>query len=167
MRCLYAGSRSKYENCKLKFSDGTTTTQQKSGFQTKKEANKARDTAIAQLYVGTYVAYGKVKVAQYMTYWLEEVMKKRITYDSYHGYRNVVNNYIIPQIGNKYMETVMRTAMQYARNKNIICADPTEDVRLPKNVKKKKFREREIDVARTLTEEQVECLSICRFYLPS
>ena len=168
----------------LKFSDGTTTTQQKSGFQTKKEANKARDTAIAQLYAGTYVAYGKVKVAKYMTYWLEEVMKKRITYDSYHGYRNVVNNYIIPQIGNKYMETVnrgtvqglykyaagrsvsvaplvktvMRTAMQYARNKNIICADPTEDVRLPKNVKKKKFREREIDVARTLTEEQVECL---------
>ncbi len=165
----------------LKFSDDTTSTQQKSGYRTKKEANQARDATIAQLYAGTYVAYGKVKVAEFMTYWLEEVMRNKITNNSYNSYRNVVNNYIIPQIGNKYMETINRgnvqclykfaaersvavaplvktemgTAMQYAKNKNIICVNPAEDVRLPKNVKKKKYREREIDVTKTLTEEQV------------
>ncbi len=168
----------------LKFSDGTTSTQQKSGYRTKKEAGQARDTAIAQLYAGTYVAYGKVKVAEYMTHWLEEVMRKRITSDSYHGYRNVVNNYIIPQIGKKYMETVnrgsvqslykyaaersvsvaplvktvMMTSMEYAKSKNIISINPAEGVKMPKTVKKKKYREREIDVTKTLNEEQVEKL---------
>jgi integrase len=168
----------------LKFSDGTAVTQQKSGYRTKKEAGKARDTAIAQLYAGTYVAYGKVKVEDYMTYWLEEVMRKRITNESYYVYRNVVNNYIIPQMGNKYMETVNRgtvqslyqyvagqsvsvsplvktvmgTSMRYAKSKNIISANPTEGVHMPKCVRKKKYREREIDVAKTLNEEQVERL---------
>lgn len=103
-----------------------------------------RSPAIAQLYAGTYVAYGKVKVAEYMTHWLEEVMRKRITNDSYHGYRNVVNNYIIPQIGKKYMVTVMVTSMEYAKSKKIISINPAEGVRMPKTVKKKKYREREI-----------------------
>lgn len=49
---------------------------------------------------------------EFMTFWLEEVMRNKITNNSYNSCRNVVNNYIIPQIGNKYMETVNRGNVQ-------------------------------------------------------
>jgi integrase len=56
------------------------------------------------------------------------------------------------------VKTVMGTSMRYAKSKNIISANPTEGVHMPKCVRKKKYREREIDVAKTLNEEQVERL---------
>ena len=39
--------------------------------KTEKEANKAREKTIAELYNGTFVVYAKVNVADYMIFWLE------------------------------------------------------------------------------------------------
>ena len=47
----------------LKFADGSDTTQQHAGFCSKREANAQRDEIIGQLHAGTYIVYGKIKVA--------------------------------------------------------------------------------------------------------
>lgn len=55
----------------LKYPDGSEKPQQKSGFKTEREANKAREKTIAELYNGTFVVYAKVNVADFMSFWLE------------------------------------------------------------------------------------------------
>lgn len=168
----------------LKFSDETTTTQQHAGYKSKKEANAARDEVVGQLHQGTYIVYGKMKVSVFMEYWLENVMRKQITDNTYNGYRNVVYNYVNPLLGNMYMstlnqghirklynsvaekhesivrvtKTVMNTAMAYAKSKNIVAVNCAEGVMLPKKIKKKAYRVVNIDVKKTLTMEQVAIL---------
>lgn len=165
----------------LKFSDETTTTRQHAGYKTKKAANAARDEVVGQLHNGTYIVYGKIKVSDFMIHWLENVMSPRITNNTYNGYRNVIYNYVNPQMGNIYMstlnqgyirklynavaekhesvarvaKTVMNTAMEYAKSKNIIATNCAEGVLFPKKVKKKEYRIRNIDVKKTLTLQQV------------
>ena len=165
----------------LKFADDTFVTQQHAGFKTKKEANAGRDEVVGQLHHGTYIVYGKIKVADFMEYWLEDVMKKRIADNTYNSYKNAVYNYISPGIGKMYMstlnqgyirklynsvtdqsenvarlvKTVMNTAMEYAKNKNVIAVNCAEGVMLPKKVKKKAYRILKIDVQKTLTVPQV------------
>ena len=165
----------------LKFADDTFVTQQHAGFKTKKEANAGRDEVVGQLHHGTYIVYGKIKVADFMEYWLEDVMKKRIADNTYNSYKNAVYNYISPGIGKMYMstlnqgyirklynsvtdqsenvarlvKTVMNTVMEYAKNKNVIAVNCAEGVMLPKKVKKKAYRILKIDVQRTLTVPQV------------
>ena len=133
----------------LRFADDTFVTQQHAGFKTKKEANAGRDEVVGQLHHGTYIVYGKIKVADFMEYWLEDVMKKRIADNTYNSYKNAVYNYISPGIGKMYMstlnqgyirklynsvagqsenvarlvETVMNTAMEYAKAKNVIAVN--------------------------------------------
>lgn len=168
----------------LKFSDETSTTQQHAGFQSKKAANAARDEVVGQLHNGTYIVYGKLKVSVFMEYWLEKVMRLQITDNTYNGYKNVIYNYINPQIGNMYMstlnqgyirklynavaekyesiaritKTVMNTAMEYAKNKNIVATNCAKGVMLPKKVKKKAYGVLKIDVKKTLTLQQVNTL---------
>ena len=77
----------------LKFADDTSVTQQHAGFKTKKEANAGRDEVVGQLHHGTYIVYGKIKVADFMEYWLEDVMRKRIAGNTYNSYKNEVYNY--------------------------------------------------------------------------
>ena len=111
----------------------------------------------------------------------------------------MVYNYVNPQLGKMYMatlnqgyirklynsiaekyesiarlaKTVMNTALDYAKSKNVIAVNPAEGVPLPKKIKKKPYRELKIDVSKTLTLPQVFQLveaskatrSICRFYL--
>ena len=90
----------------LKFADGSDTTQQHAGFCSKREANAQRDEIIGQLHAGTYIVYGKIKVADFMEFWLEEIMRPRIADNSYNGYKNVVYNYVNPQLGKMYMATL-------------------------------------------------------------
>ena len=73
-------------------SDNSLSVRQKSGFSTKKEANRFRDIVIIELYNGTFVMDDRVTTEDFMTYWLEEFMKKKITNDSYDTYKNVIYN---------------------------------------------------------------------------
>lgn len=165
----------------LTFADETTMTQQHSGFKSKKAANSERDEVVGQLHNGTYIVYGKIKVADYLDYWLESVMRTQITDNTYYSYRNVIHNYIIPQLGKMYMatlnqgyirklyntvtdqcesvarlvKTVMNTSLEYARTKNVIAVNCAYGVLLPKKIKKKAYRVLKIDVQKTLTLPQV------------
>lgn len=41
-----------------------------------------------------------------MEFWLEEVMRPKIADNTYNCYKNVVYNYLIPQMGKMYMATL-------------------------------------------------------------
>lgn len=166
---------------RLTFADDTSITQQHSGYKTKREANGARDDIIGQLHDRTYIVYGKIKVADFLEFWLEDVKRLELTDDSYGSYKNVVYNYAIPQIGKMYMQTlnqgyirkfynvvteqsesvarltktVMQTALEYAKSKNVVSENAAKGVMLPKKIKKKVYRTLNIDVKKTLTLPQV------------
>lgn len=168
----------------LTFDDGKAKTQQHAGFKTKKEANKARDDVVGQLHSGTYIVCEKVLVSDFMDHWLEDVMRKKITDNTYNGYRNAIRNYIIPHIGKVYLstldqghirklynvsakrsisvvqtvKTVLNTSLDYALNNKLISVNPARKVSLPKLVKKKPYRERRVDERKTLTLQQVMLL---------
>ncbi len=163
----------------LIYADGTKIPQQKSGLATKKTAD--RDKTLGELYSGTYVVYTSVKVKDFMLFWLEKEMRPRMTSGSYETYSNIVNNHVIPAMGNirmtkikrshiqnlyyeetaastsiaRLVKTVMNTSMQYAVNKKIISINPMIDVALPKQVEKKAYHTPNIDTQKTLNMEQV------------
>ena len=87
---------------------------------------------VGQLHHGTYIVYGKIKVADFMEYWLEDVMKKRIADNTYNSYKNAVYNYISPGIGKMYMSTLNQG---YIRKLYNSVTDQSENVaRLVKTV---------------------------------
>jgi len=96
----------------LIYADGTKISQQKSGFATKKAANTDRDKTLGELYSGTYVVYTSVKVKDFMLFWLEKEMRPRITSGSYETYSNIVNNHVIPAMGNIRMTEIKRSHIQ-------------------------------------------------------
>lgn len=169
----------------LKYLDGSEKPYQKSGFKTEKEANKAREKTIAELYNGTFIVYSKVKVADFMLSWLEiDIGKRTESHETYYNYCNTVNNHIIPALGNKRMadvtrgdiqklfnakasysrsvaeqvKTIMNVSFRYAVTSKVISVSPVEGVGLPKtetSQKKTAFRSRSIDTQKTLTMEQI------------
>lgn len=166
----------------LKYVDGSERSQQKSGFKTEKEANAARDKTIGELYSGTYIVYANVKVKDFLEFWLEEDISKRVkSNETYVTYANSVHNHIIPFFGTKKMsavnrgdvqklyndrteysvsvaklvKTVMNVSMKYAVEKKIIAENPATGINLPKTVKKTEYRTRNIDTQKTLTMDQI------------
>lgn len=169
----------------LKYQDGSEKPQQKSGFKTEKEANKAREKTIAELYNGTYVVYSKVIVDDFMIFWLETDLKKRTdSHETYYNYCGAVKNHIIPILGKKKMldvtrgdiqklfnakadysrsvaeqvKTIMNVSFRYAVTVKVLSVSPVEGIGLPKAEKsqqKSGFRTRNIDTQKTLTMEQI------------
>lgn len=139
-------------------SDNSLSVRQKSGFSTKKEANRFRDIVIIELYNGTFVMDDRVTTEDFMTYWLEEFMKKKITNDSYDTYKNVIYNHINPKIGkirlsvlnkshvqNLYQEiykeslstaklckTILKSSLNQALCENLVSSNVAEDIKLPR-----------------------------------
>jgi integrase len=169
----------------LKYQDGSEKEQQKSGFRTEREAKKARDATIGELYSGNYIVYTDVKVSDFMEFWLEEDIKKRVgSYGTYYSFSSIVKNHVNPALGEKKMaavnrgdvqklykttaeysesvarslKTVMNVSFRFAVSKKVVTANPAEGVKLPKKVKKKAFHTRKIDTQKTLTLEQVDLL---------
>ena len=165
----------------LTFADESTKTQQHAGFTTKREANAFRDEVIGQLHTGTYIVYGKIRVEEFMIFWLEDIMRPRITDDTYTTYKSAIRNYIVPQLGKMYMSTlnqgyirklyntvaekyesvaknvrtIMKTSLEYAFNKNVLATNPAKGINLPKKIKKTEYRVLKIDEKKTLTLPQV------------
>jgi len=165
----------------LTFADESTKTQQHAGFKTKKEANACRDEVIGQLHTGTYIVYGKIRVEDYLIFWLEDIMRPRVSDGTYMSYRNAIRNYIIPQLGKMYMSTlnqgyirklynsvtekyesvakitrtIMKTSLNYALSKNVLAMNPAKDINLPKKIKKEEYHVLKIDEKKTLTLPQV------------
>lgn len=164
--------------------DGTQITQQKSGFETKRKANIERNNTIAALTTGTYILNSKIKLDVFLEFWLEKVMKPKITNNTYVTYLNSITKYIIPKMGNLYLtnidrghianlykhifsltktgvgiaRTVLKTSFKYAMTKKLMIINPVLKTKLPKGIKLKPYRTVNIDSAKTLTLEQVNIL---------
>lgn len=168
---------------KLEYNNETIV-QQKAGFNTKKEAEKERNIVISQLVNHSYVVYPNIKVSEFYEYWLNEVMKPKIEYNSYMSYRNAIYNYIIKEYGNqkmttlnqshiqklynsitkkhvsiaKLVKTIMNNSLDYAKTMNIISINVATDINLPKCVEKKEYRKLNINSSNTYNIEQVKKL---------
>ena len=169
----------------LKYQDGSEKTQQKAGFQTAREAEKARKVTIGELYNGTYRVYVNVNVKDFMEFWLENDIKVRVkSYETYDTFSRTVKNHINPALGNRKMDsvaasdiqalyndmaeysvpvarmvkTVINISMRYAVEMKVITANPAKSIKLPKKVKKLPYHARNIDAQKTLTMEQINVL---------
>ena len=166
----------------LYFEDGTKRTKMCSGFLTKKEAEEARKITIGKLVNGTYVVNDNVKVKEFLEYWLEYDIRKRVqSNNTYVTYSNIVKKHIIPILGNKKLtevnkgdihrlykdraefskyivrlvKTVMNVSFHYALKCRLISFNPAEGINLPKTVESKPYHTRNIDTTKTLNMEQI------------
>lgn len=142
----------------LIYPDGSERIQQKGGFTKEKDAKKARDLTVAELYSGSFVADESLKVKDFLSEWHETVIKKKkaTTYSSYH-YQ--LKNHIYPALGNlklsdlnkghlikfyadvskksyssaKNCRVILLTALRYAVGKKLISENPAEDLYVPKS----------------------------------
>lgn len=169
----------------LKYQDGTKHIQQKSGFQSKKEAEDARKRTIGELCNGTYVVHSNVKLKDFLEYWLEYDIRPRAgSYNTYSSYSQVVKRHIIPYLGRKklieinrgdiqrlYQErtefsvhvarqvkTVLNVSLRFAVEHKLIPTNLAEGVNLPKSAPTKPYHTRNIDSQKTLTMEQIQIL---------
>ncbi len=146
----------------LIYPDGSEKIQQKGGFAKEKDAKKARDLTVAELYGGTFVVDESLKVKEFLSEWHETVIKKKkaTTYSNYH-YQ--LKNHIYPALGNlklsdlnkghlikfyadvskksyssaKNCRVILLTALRYAVGKKLISENPAEDLYVPKSEKDK------------------------------
>lgn len=97
----------------LTFQDGTQKVQQKSGFHTKKEAEDARKRTMGELSNGIYVVNNNVRVKEFLEYWLEYDIRKRVgSANTYSSYSQIVRSHIIPYIGGKKLTELSRGDIQ-------------------------------------------------------
>lgn len=169
---------------KLIYSDNSKEIKQIGGFKRKKDAIAEQNKIIGQLQNQTYVIYPKIKYEEYIRFWLEEIMRPKITYNAYMSYRNIVENYAVPFFENLYLnqinlghiqkfyndtakkyasiakiaKTVINTSFEYAKTKNLISVNPSSCVNLPKEIKKNTYKLIEIDIKKTLNIEQCKIL---------
>lgn len=148
----------------LIYPDGSEKVQQKGGFVKEKDAKKARDLTVAELYGGTFIVDESLKVKEFLSEWHESVVKKKkaTTYSSYH-YQ--LKNHIYPALGNlklsdlnkghlikfyadvskksyssaKNCRVILLTALRYAVGKKLISENPAEDLYVPKSEKDKQM----------------------------
>lgn len=73
--------------------------QQKGGYLKESEAKEERERVIGALYCNHYAVYANTSVQNFYEFWLEEVKKKSLSYNSYYSYKNAVQNYILPLYG--------------------------------------------------------------------
>lgn len=166
----------------LYFRDGTKQVKMCSGFATKKAAEDARTVTIGKLVNGTYIVNDRVKLKDFLEYWLEYDIRKRVqSSNTYTTYANIVKKHIIPILGNrkltevnrgdiyrlyknraefsKYIarlvKTVMNVSFRYALKCKLISANPAKGIDLPKIVETGPYHTRNIDTAKTLTMGQI------------
>jgi len=169
----------------LIYADGSKLVQQKSGFNTKKEAVDARYKTISELVGGTYVVESRLRLDSFLNDWLQNDIEGRVgSNETYATYSNIVRNHINPILGKKKLveidrgdiqhlyksvmdyslscarlvKTVMNVSLKYAVQKRYLSENPAEGIKLPKNVSGQAYHTRNIDSNKTLTLEQIESL---------
>ena len=169
----------------LVLSDGTKKVQQKSGYRNMKDAQQGRDLAVAQLHSNSYVTDNVVTVRDFFTEWLETVIKIRCKASTYSSYYYTLKNHIYPHIGGvkltelnkshilhlyrivgttykssaEQCRVILKTGLRYAKQNQLISINPAKDVLIPKDIyKAKPYHAINLNVQRTLTEEQLSLL---------
>ncbi len=94
---------------RITFEDGTTENRECGGFKTKQEALEKKNELITLLSNHQYVPY-RITIRQFFDHWLYYHMidERKISYGTYMSYRNIIYNYLVPQIGDMSLTAVDR-----------------------------------------------------------
>lgn len=133
-------------------------------------------------------------VADWLTYWLEEIARPRIRYKTYEGYENDIRNHLIPRIGAHKMERIQheperfekvyaqltkaglgqytlhhvhitaRAAFREAKKRKVITENPFEIVKAPR-VDEEEVDPYEIEEVRDILEAALQRRNGVRFVL--
>ncbi|HEY4260069.1 MAG TPA: site-specific integrase [Schlesneria sp.] len=142
-------------------------------------ATKLTDQAAA-LNSGGFVDPGKTTVSEFLTKWLDVIAKPNTEPGTYDGYERIVNDHLIPAIGHmklrdlgafhvenmlstmakikvgsrtrEYCFVILKSACKKAKAWKLVAANPCEDVKSPKVVKRQVI---------PLTSDQAKTLLLC------
>lgn len=86
---------------------------ERAGGATKKEALKALRDAISQYdNTGTILTESNMSISDYLDYWLNEYVKINCKYNTYVGYKRLINNHIKPEIGIYKIKNITSARLQ-------------------------------------------------------
>lgn len=142
---------------------GKKTQKRKGGYSSKKEAEEALKETEALILTGRFVEDKKMSVAEYITYWFNDIHKARLQPSTKNGYDVNIKNHIIPHLGSisltkltrndvirfynkllegglspttiKYIHRVLCKALKEAVLSDLILKNPCACVELPKQKK--------------------------------
>ncbi|WP_339063632.1 tyrosine-type recombinase/integrase [Tepidibacillus marianensis] len=75
-----------------------------SGYNTKKEAEKAMTQKVHELNTGAYVEPSKLTLRDYLYQWLENYAKVNTAPRTYEGYEMIIRNHLAPSLGHIVLE---------------------------------------------------------------
>ncbi|MBA4541952.1 site-specific integrase [Thermoactinomyces daqus] len=70
-----------------------------SGFNTKKEAERAMATKIHELNQGVFIEPSKITLEDYLKRWLQDYALTNCAPRTYEGYESIIRNHLIPSLG--------------------------------------------------------------------
>ena len=107
---IYVKARRKYcFRLLLVFESGDVKMVQRTASSNKQLARQERDEALMEIAKGSFIPFSYT-VKEFYDFWFYHYMigQKRITYNTYNAYRNIIENYLLPAIGHKMLNTLQR-----------------------------------------------------------
>ena len=107
---IYVKARRKYcFRLLLVFESGDVKMVQRAASSNKQLARQKRDETLMEIAKGSFIPFSYT-VKEFYDFWFYHHMigQKRITYNTYNAYRNIIENYLLPAIGHKMLDTLQR-----------------------------------------------------------
>lgn len=82
---------------------------QRTASSNKQLARQERDEALMEIANGSFIPFSYT-VKEFYDFWFYHHMigQKRITYNTYNAYRNIIENYLLPKLGHKKLDALQR-----------------------------------------------------------
>ena len=107
---IYIKARRKYcFRLLLVFESGDVKMVQRTTSSNKQLARQERDEALMEIANGNFIPFSYT-VKEFYDFWFYHHMlgQKRITYNTYNAYRNIIENYLLPKLGHKKLDALQR-----------------------------------------------------------
>ena len=107
---IYIKTRRKYcFRLLLVFESGDVKMVQRTTSSNKQLARQERDEALMEIANGSFIPFSYT-VKEFYDFWFYHHMlgQKRITYNTYNAYRNIIENYLLPKLGHKKLDALQR-----------------------------------------------------------
>jgi integrase len=96
--------------------DGKRKQKSKGGFKTKKEAEKALSELIVKIEKGDYFVSDDMTFKEYLEKWLQEYCANNLSYKTNVTYKQIIDTYIVPRLGNIKLDKLKPLDLQSLYN---------------------------------------------------